>query len=175
MNSLKVDKPRRVESSPDLVSLDFHVSADVARTPVPPVVAQQQPLDLLFSVPAAPVKSVSSDPPPLMVVNTPSVKDSILSLYNTQPANPAYGVGGAYAANGFPVNPVYYQQQQAMAMQMAQQQQAMAVQVAQQQQLLQVQQQMDKLKLQQQQQQQRVDPNGTVGVPSGQTLNPQLW
>ena len=102
-----------------------------------------------------------------------------MSLYNTQPTNPAYAVGGAYVANGLPMNPVYYQQQQAMAMQMAQQQQAvaqqqqaMAMQMAQQQQLLQIQQQMDKLKLQQQQQQQRVD---ATGAPSGQTLNPQLW
>eukprot|EP00731_Ephydatia_muelleri_P031808 Em0023g315a len=184
VHALKVDKPRRVESSPDLVSLDSPAVADVTPTPAPPVFAQQQPLDHLFSVPApvatpAPAKAVSSDPPPLMAVNTPSVKDSILSLYNTQPTNPAYAVGGAYVANGLPMNPVYYQQQQAMAMQMAQQQQAvaqqqqaMAMQMAQQQQLLQIQQQMDKLKLQQQQQQQRVD---ATGAPSGQTLNPQLW
>lgn len=102
------------------------------------------------------------------------VKDSIMSLYSSQPQY------GSYTAQGYPVNAYHYSQQQQAAMRMAQMQQ-MAQHRQQQLQLQQVQQQMKQIKINQQQHPlavgngsfpSSVTPGGGVG---GHTLNPHLW
>ena len=126
--------------------------------------ARAQPtVDLLTNLPS-PTLACQDQEPALGVETTPrtDLKDSIMSLYSSQPQY------GAYTAQGMPVNVYYYQQQQQAAMRMVQQQQH---------QVRQVQEQMHQLKLRQQQ------PQVTVGngrVPSsnpggGHTLNPHLW
>ncbi len=92
------------------------------------------------------------------------VKDSIMSLYSSQPQQASYTV------QGMPINAYHYQQQQAAAMHMAH----MHSQAQQRyQQVQQVQQQMEQLKLRQQ----HATPSGDIGGGGigGQTLNPTLW
>lgn len=106
------------------------------------------------------------------------VKDSIMSLYSSQPQY------GAYTAQGYPVNAYHYNQQQQAAMRMAQVQQ-LAQQRQTQLQLQQVQQQMNQIKINQQHHPVAVGngsfpssaaPGGrVVGGGGGHTLNPHLW
>ena len=103
------------------------------------------------------------------------VKDSIMSLYSSQPQY------GSYTAQGYPVNAYHYSQQQQAAMRMAQVQH-LAQQRQQQMQLQQVQQQMKQIKVNRQPQHpvavgngsfpSSVAPGGGIG---GHTLNPGLW
>lgn len=100
------------------------------------------------------------------LVGGADVKDSIMSLYSTPQRS--------YTPQGYPVNALYYHQQQQAAMRMAQ--------VAQQQQLQvnQVQQQMAQIRLNRPQQPLAVGnptapPNTTMFGSGGQTLNPHLW
>ena len=125
---------------------------------------QQPEVDLLTGLPSPPPTQPSQGTSALLIdPRDPQnvVKDSIMSLYSSQP------VRYSYTAQGMPVNAYFYQQQQAAAMRMAQQQY----------QVQQVQNQMEQLKVRRQGQPVAVG-NGTVPSTAsggGQTLNPHLW
>ena len=120
--------------------------------------------------------SLLLDPSLIPEQTNQDVKDSIMSLYSSQPQY------GSYTAQGYPVNAYHYSQQQQAAMRMAQMQQV-AQHRQQQMQLQQVQQQMQKIKINQQHHPVAVGngsfpssmgPGGGLGG-GGHTLNPHLW
>lgn len=141
-------------------------------------VGQTQP-----SVSGQPNFGTSKDQPSLLLdpslipeQTKQDVKDSIMSLYSSQPQY------GAYTAQGYPVNAYHYSQQQQAAMRMAQMQHV-AQHRQQQMQLQQVQQQMQAIKVGRQQHPMAVGngsfpspvaPGGGMGG-GGHTLNPHLW
>lgn len=145
---------------------------------------KQQPVDLLTGLP--PSSSPQQPPaqqPSLGEDPQRAVKDTILSLYQTQPST-GYQ---AYTARGYLVNPAHYQQQQAASMRMAQQQQLAQVR--------EVHEQMRHLKMRQGEQQllvngqpfmqqsfpaagfpaARSQPTAVSPQSGGHTLNPHLW